>query len=101
MRSRYNFWRLSPTVRLSLGGIPALAFLGVCAGTFTAGDSSLPFAIGERLTYEVRLSKGSKVGTATMWVEGPVDVRGYTTYLLRFDSQIRYLFVPAVSRSSS
>ncbi|MFL5468713.1 MAG: DUF3108 domain-containing protein [Gemmatimonadaceae bacterium] len=102
MRSRYHFRHLPPTARLTLGGLPALAFLGVCAGTFAAaGDSSLPFAIGEKLTYEVRLSNGSKVGTATMWVEGPVDVRGYTTYLLRFDSQIRYLFVPAVSRSSS
>jgi hypothetical protein len=36
-----------------------------------------------------------------MWVEGPVDVRGTNTMLLRFDSRIRYLLVPAVSRSWS
>lgn len=36
-----------------------------------------------------------------MWIEGPVDVRGTSTYLLRFDSRIRIAFIPAVSRSSS
>jgi len=36
-----------------------------------------------------------------MWVEGPADVRGTSTYVLRFDSRIRYLLLPAVSRSTS
>jgi hypothetical protein len=36
-----------------------------------------------------------------MWIEGPVDVRGTSTYLLRFDSKIRIAFLTAVSRSSS
>jgi hypothetical protein len=49
----------------------------------------------------VRLAKGARVGTATMWIEGPAEVRGTSTYLLHFDSQIRYLFLPATSRSSS
>lgn len=66
------------------------------------GISELPpFSSGEKLTYEVSLANGSKVGTAMMWIEGPVDVRGTATLVLRFDSRIRYLLVPAVSRSSS
>jgi hypothetical protein len=36
-----------------------------------------------------------------MWIEGPVDVRGVSTYLLRFDSKIHIAFLSAVSRSSS
>ena len=80
----------------------ALAFASVCAGRSMPVDSTaLPFAIGERITYQVTLASGSKVGTATMWIEGPVDVRGASTLLLRFDSQLRFLLLPAVSRSSS
>jgi hypothetical protein len=36
-----------------------------------------------------------------MWVEGPVDVRGTSTYVLRFDSKIKIAFLTAVSRSTS
>ena len=36
-----------------------------------------------------------------MWIEGPVEVRGVSTYLLRFDSRIHIAFLSAVSRSSS
>lgn len=61
----------------------------------------LPFSVGEKLTYQVSLANGNRVGTAVMWVEGPVDVRGTRAMLLRFDSRIRILLVPAVSRSSS
>jgi Protein of unknown function (DUF3108) len=82
--------------------ILALAVTGVCAGRQTpVEDIRLPFAVGEKLTYEVRVANGSKVGTATMWIEGPVDVRGTSTYLLRFDSKIRIALIPAASRSSS
>jgi hypothetical protein len=66
-----------------------------------AEHAALPFSVGEKLTYQVTLANGSKVGSATMWVEGPVDVRGTSTYLLRFDSRIQIMLLPAVSRSSS
>ena len=79
----------------------ALAFLGVCGSQARMEESPQPFSVGEKLTYQVRLANGTKVGSASMWVEGPVDVRGTSTYLLRFDSRIRFLFVPAESRSSS
>jgi hypothetical protein len=66
-----------------------------------AERAALPFSVGEKLTYQVTLANGSRVGTATMWVQGPVDLRGTSTYLFRFDSRIRIMLLPAVSRSSS
>ena len=83
-------------------GLGVLAVVGVCAGARLPADTAaLPFSLGEKITYEVRIGNGDKVGTATMWIEGPVDVRGTSTYLLRFDSKIRIAFLRAVSRSSS
>ncbi len=88
--------------RLTRPGLAALTLIGAGAGTpASAGDISLPFSLGEKITYDIRLANGARVGTATMWIEGPADVRGTSTYLLHFDSRIRYLLVPAVSRSSS
>jgi hypothetical protein len=89
-------------IKLSQPGFIALAVLGVCAGTPAPSENAaLPFSVGEKLTYEVRVGSGGKIGTATMWIEGPVDVRGISTYVLRFDSKIRIAFITAVSRSSS
>jgi hypothetical protein len=83
-------------------GLIGLAVVGVCAsGRAPIENAALPFSVGEKLTYEVRVAKGKQVGTATMWIEGPVDVRGTSTYVLRFDSRIRIAFLTAVSRSSS
>jgi hypothetical protein len=80
----------------------ALTVIGFCASSpAPLGNAALPFSVGEKLSYEVRIAKGGKVGTATMWIEGPVDVRGTSTYLLRFDSRIRIAFLTAESRSSS
>ena len=80
----------------------ALTVIGFCAsGRAPVENAPLPFSVGEKLTYEVRVANGGKVGTATMWIEGPVDVRGISTYLLRFDSRIRIALLTAVSRSSS
>jgi hypothetical protein len=89
-------------IHLRQPGLIGLAVAGVCAsGRIPAGNAALPFSVGEKITYEVRIRNGDKVGTATMWIEGPVDVRGTSTYLLRFDSRIRIAFLSAVSRSSS
>ena len=44
----------------------------------------LPFAIGERLTFRARAARVGVSGRGTMWIEGPVTVRGRRTYLLRF-----------------
>jgi hypothetical protein len=89
-------------IRLIKPGFLGLALVGVCAGgRVPLEDAALPFSVGEKITYEVRLGNGSKVGAATMWIEGPVDVRGTSTYLLRFDSRVRIALLSAVSRSSS
>jgi hypothetical protein len=81
----------------------ALTVMGLCASRRIPVEGiALPFSVGEKLTYEVTVPKGGgKVGIATMWIEGPVDVRGTSTYLHRFDSKIRIAILSAVSRSSS
>lgn len=43
----------------------------------------LPFVPGERITYRVQMNGFQNIGQATMSVEGPVDIRGTPTYLLR------------------
>jgi hypothetical protein len=89
-------------IRLRQLGLIGLALAGVCASDrIPVDDAALPFSVGEKITYEVRLGNGNKVGTATMWVEGPVDVRGTSTYLLRFDSRVRIALLSAESQSSS
>jgi hypothetical protein len=100
--SQSRLARRSWAIQVAILGLGTLILLGVCASTQAPiENSSLPFAVGEKLTYEVRVANGGKVGAATMWVEGPIDVRGTSTYLLRFDSRIRIAFIPAASRSSS
>ncbi|HWL40665.1 MAG TPA: DUF3108 domain-containing protein [Gemmatimonadaceae bacterium] len=90
------------TSRIAAAAGLCLLTLGVCAGKSGIADSvAMPFSIGEKLTYQVTVEKAGKVGWATMWVEGPVDVRGTSTYLLRFDSRIKIAFMSGVSRSSS
>ena len=94
---------LAPSaIKLRRPGFILLALIRVCASNRApVENTALPFSVGEKLTYEVRVGNGGKVGTATMWIEGPVDVRGTSTYVLRFDSKIRIAFLTAVSRSSS
>lgn len=60
-----------------------------------------PFGIGEHLTYAVRVSKLGQVGHGSMWVEGPVDVRGTDAVLLRFHFRTRVGFVTASNETDS
>jgi hypothetical protein len=79
-----------------------LSVAGICAARpWDAGDSRLPFAVGEKLGYDVTVNGNHKVGSASMWVEGPVAVRGVSTYLLRFDSRVRIALMSGNSTSSS
>jgi hypothetical protein len=76
--------------------------LGVCASTRPDDPSpKLPFFIGERLTYDVTLARGGRIGQGTMWIEGPANVRGTSTYILRFDSRARIALFTGVSESES
>lgn len=52
-------------------------------GGMTRQPPSLPFGPGERITYHVYAKGMGSIGRATMSVEGPVDVRGTPTLLLR------------------
>ena len=62
----------------------AVAALAVLHSELPAQERpALPFRIGERLVYEGRV-RGIG-GRGTMWIEGPVDVRGVPTYELHFD----------------
>jgi len=48
---------------------------------------ALPFAVGERLVYEGRVRGVG--GKGTMWIAGPVTVRGVETFELHFDFAAR------------
>jgi hypothetical protein len=64
-------------------------------------DSSLPFFPGERISYDITVSRDHKVGEAAMWIDGPVVMRGTSTYLLRFNSKVRIALLSGTSTSSS
>jgi uncharacterized protein DUF3108 len=59
------------------------AFVASALGPPDRGAAPLPFGPGERITYRVNAGGVGAIGRATMSVEGPVDVRGTPTYLLR------------------
>jgi hypothetical protein len=79
----------------------ALSLLGAAmpANAYAQRASTLPFAIGERLTYDGRV-RGIG-GKGTMWIEGPVDVRGVSTYELHFDFSARVGPMTVSQRSTS
>jgi hypothetical protein len=60
-----------------------------------------PFAVGESLTYRVRVGKFGDVGRGAMWVDGPVEVRGQSAYLLRFEFATRVGLVKVANRTES
>jgi uncharacterized protein DUF3108 len=66
-----------------------------------AQSAPLPFRVGEKLTYRVSVSKMGNVGHGSMWIEGPVEIRGVSTWLLRFDFSAGFGPMKAVDRTSS
>lgn len=87
---------------MTKSALSATLLFGVCALNYPEPlPQPLPFAVGERVAYDVSIENGRKVGDGTMWIEGPVDVRGTSTYLLRFDSKVRIALLTGVSHSSS
>ena len=71
------------------------------AVTGGAQPASLPFQVGEKLSYRVSVAKMGTVGSGSMWIEGPVDIRGVSTWLLRFDFSAGFGPMKAVDRTSS
>ena len=71
-------------------GLALVALAATSAAAPAAAQQSplpLPFAVGERLEYVGRVRGIS--GRGTMWVDGPVLVRGVSTYELHFDFTAR------------
>jgi hypothetical protein len=66
-----------------------------------AQDSLLPFGIGERLEYRVSVGKLGSVGSGTMSVDGPVDIRGTVTVVLRSEIQARVGLIKSTERATS
>ena len=80
--------------------VAAFAFTDATASAEQSHDT-LPFTIGERLDYRVRVPKMRASGRGAMWVEGPVDLRGTMTYLLRFDMKAGFGPFKGVDRTQS
>jgi hypothetical protein len=61
--------RARQAIQLGLPGFIALTVTGVCASSHAPFNAALPFSVGEKLTYEVRVAKGGKVGTAILSID--------------------------------
>ena len=85
--------------RKAAGGVFALLTVP-CATLGGQEQDSLPFAIGERLEYRVRLSRVPASGRTLMTVETDT-VRGQAAYLLRFDFSVGFGFIKAMDRTES
>lgn len=77
---------------------PQPAVLQVAA---PATERTLPFPVGERLTYRIRIGKVGGVGRGVMQVDGQASVRGRNAYVLRFDFQVRVGPVRVMDRTGS
>jgi len=84
---------------LGMTGVALLVAL--TASTTPAQDTTLPFAAGERLHYSVSARKLGTIGEGVMSVDGPVDVRGTTTLVLRSEVQARVGPIKTTERSES
>jgi len=82
--------------------LPLLAAAALTLGAAPSGAQSraLPFAVGEKFEYVARAPHGLR-GKATMWIEGPVAVRGVETMVLRFDFSTKVGFVTISDRTTS
>lgn len=65
----------------------AAALLVLSARATGQDPATLPFALGERFTYAVKVAKIGATGHGAMWIAGPEVVRGTETYVLHFNSQ--------------
>ncbi len=76
-------------LRRAASRISALAALVLLFAARAPGQApgALPFALGERFTYGVKVAKMGATGHGAMWIAGPEVVRGTETYVLHFDSQ--------------
>jgi hypothetical protein len=64
-------------------------------------QSELPFVAGERLHYRVSVSRLGTIGEGMMSVDGPVDVRGTQTLVLRSEVKAQVAFLKSDERAES
>ena len=106
MRGRTGTWegRGAAPVWVALA---VVALLALCAGGAGGQDgpppplAPLPFAVGERFEYAVRIGSLGTIGKGAMWIEGPVDIRGTDAYVLRFDVRAGVGFIKGTDRTES
>lgn len=92
--------RLATSRRNTLG-LSGLLFGALLATPLPAQQFSLPFALGESLTYQVRIARVGVVGTARMWIEGPVLEQGVPTWRMRFEMDAGKGPIRATDQTSS
>ncbi|MDQ2664603.1 MAG: DUF3108 domain-containing protein [Gemmatimonadota bacterium] len=83
-----------------IGIVILLVFLVADTAWAQATGDSLPFAVGEHLVYDAHAGPGLN-GKADMWIEGPVDVRGTPTMVLRFTFSARIGFLRVSDNTTS
>jgi len=67
----------------------------------TSVTDQLPFVVGERLSFRAHAARVGVSGRGSMWIDGPVSVRGRNTYLLRFDFRAGLGPLKAVDKTES
>lgn len=98
---RTSLGRCGTPGRSILGVALVLASLALARADAQPTPPRLPFHVGERLTYQVRVAKVGMSGRGSMWVDSGPAIRGRETYLLRFDFRARVGPVRVVDRTES
>ncbi len=100
--------RVRGRIACAIGAL-ALVFASVAHGqsaarvaprASTVAWGALPFAVGERLSYDAHAGPGLN-GRAEMWIEGPEDIRGTSTMVLRFTFAARVGFLHVDDNTTS
>lgn len=94
--------------RTAAGILALVLVLGMCPGQArgqardgeAGGTSRLPFVAGESLAYSVRVGNVA-AGRGTMSIDGPVNLRGVSTLLLRSDMRAGVGLLTGSGRSRS
>jgi hypothetical protein len=87
----------------ALGGLATRAAALLLLATLPLGAQAPaePHYANERLTYRVSVSRFGTIGHGSMTAGGPVDVRGTSAYVLRFEFETKVGPVKVVNRSES
>jgi hypothetical protein len=86
---------------VSIALLSTLLFLPAPILGGLAAQEQLPFSPGEQLEYRVQLDGLGTVGSGTMRVTGPIEVRGRTAWLLDSDIRGRVAFLAGRDRTRS